>query len=252
MPDSLDLSFLYHFASPTHTLAEVRINGLSEGTSPGTVYHWLLYHHSADRLERRRFKSMGSEGGTEQRCFEQGELEFEASTARLKLEASAAAAAGGASHELSFDVADASTMADQLVSHIQLYVANVVSGLPPRMHPANHALRLGLELAALTSLGVWGLDQADGAARYGLLVGVPAAAAGAWGTFTVPNDPSRGGKGAVTVPGWARLGVELGVFGFATWAMVDTGRGDLAVGYAATVGLHHVLSFRRIRWLLRR
>jgi len=24
------------------------------------------------------------------------------------------------------------------------------------------------------------------------------------------------------------------------------------VGYAATVGLHHVLSFRRIRWLLRR
>ena len=135
MPDSLDLSFLYHFASPTHTLAEVRINGLPEGTSPGTVYHWLLYHHGADRLERLRFKSMGSEGGTEQRCFEQGELESDASTARLKLEASDVAVAGGASHELSFDVADASTMADQLVSQIQLYVANVVSGLPPRMIP---------------------------------------------------------------------------------------------------------------------
>ena len=71
------------------------------------------------------------------------------------------AVAGGASHELSFDVADASTMADQLVSQIQLYVANVVSGLPPRMHPANLALRLGVELAALTSLGVWGLNVSD-------------------------------------------------------------------------------------------
>jgi hypothetical protein len=123
---------------------------------------------------------------------------------------------------------------------------------PPRMHPANLALRFGLEVAALTAMGAWGLDQADGVARFGLMIGVPAAAAAAWGTFTVPEDPSRGGKGLVTVPGLARLGVEFAVFGFATWAMRDMGHADLAGGYAATTAVHYAISFKRIRWLLRR
>ena len=128
-----------------------------------------------------------------------------------------------------------------------------LNGEPPRMHPANLALRFGLEVAALTAMGAWGLDQADGVARFGLMVGVPAAAAAAWGTFTVPEDPSRrGGKGAVTVPGLVRLGVEFAVFGFATWAMWDMGQADLAGGYAATTAVHYAISLKRIRWLLRR
>ncbi len=122
---------------------------------------------------------------------------------------------------------------------------------PPRMHPANGALRFTLELAALTAMGAWGLDQTDGVAGYSLMIGVPVVAAGAWGTFAVPNDPSRGGKGLVRVPGLARLGVELAFFGFATWAMADMGHADLARGYAATTGVHYAISFKRIRWLLR-
>ena len=122
---------------------------------------------------------------------------------------------------------------------------------PPRMLPANGALRFTLELAALTAMGAWGLDQTDGTAGYGLMIGVPVVAAGAWGTFAVPNDPSRGGQGLVRVPGLARLGIELAFFGFATWAMADMGHPDLARGYAATTGVHYAISFKRIHWLLR-
>ena len=122
---------------------------------------------------------------------------------------------------------------------------------PPRMHPANGALRFGLELAALTAVGAWGLEQTDSVARYGLMIGVPAATAAAWGTFTVPDDPSRGGKGVVSVPGFARLGIEFAVFGFATWAMWDLGHADLAKGYATTTVVHYAISFRRIHWLLK-
>ncbi|MBT4098822.1 MAG: YrdB family protein [Gemmatimonadetes bacterium] len=118
------------------------------------------------------------------------------------------------------------------------------------MHPLNLGLRFSLELAALASLGIWGSGQAAGVARYGLLIGLPAAAATAWSTFTVPDDPSRGGKRTVAVPGWVRLAMELGIFGFATWVMMDMGRGDLATGLAAAVGVHYALSFRRVRWLL--
>ena len=121
---------------------------------------------------------------------------------------------------------------------------------PPRMHPANLGLRFGLELAAFTAMGAWGLDQADGVAGYGLMMGVPASAAAAWGAFTVPEDPSRGGKGVVEVPGIARLGIELAVFGFASWALHDMGHGDLGRGLTVTTAVHYAVSFRRIKWLL--
>ena len=66
-----------------------------------------------------------------------------------------------------------------------------VTSDPPPMHPLNLGLRFSLELAALASLGIWGSGQAAGVARYGLLIGLPAAAATAWSTFTAsPNRPS--------------------------------------------------------------
>ena len=61
----------------------------------------------------------------------------------------------------------------------------------------NLALRFILELCALAALCVWGWQT------YGLIAAIvtPAAAAGLWGLFAVPDDPSRSGKTVVPVPG---------------------------------------------------
>ena len=60
---------------------------------------------------------------------------------------------------------------------------------PPDMRPWNLALRLGLEMGALTGLGVAAWNQTDGAARWIAVIVVPLAAATLWGTFNVPNGP---------------------------------------------------------------
>ena len=121
----------------------------------------------------------------------------------------------------------------------------------PRMHPANLALPFGLELTALTAIGAWGLDQTDGPVRYGLMLGLPATAGAAWRIFNIPDAPSRGVKGLVRVPGFARLGVEFAVLGFASWAMWDMGHTDLAKGYVATTAVRYAIFFRHIQWLLK-
>jgi hypothetical protein len=76
-------------------------------------------------------------------------------------------------------------------------------------HPINLILRFILELAALTGMSIWGWKQSDGWFRFVLAIGIPIIAAAIWGTFAVPDDPSRSGKAPVVVPGLLRLGVEL-------------------------------------------
>ena len=61
-------------------------------------------------------------------------------------------------------------------------------------HPINLAFRFLLELAALVASGFWGWRQSDGGFRYILAIGIPVFLAVVWGTFAVPNDPSRSGK----------------------------------------------------------
>ena len=90
-------------------------------------------------------------------------------------------------------------------------------------HPVNLAIRFLLELAALLATGVWGWRQSDGWPRFILALGVPLVAAVLWGTFAVPDDPSRSGKAPVAIPGIIRLLIELGIFAFATWALYDEG-----------------------------
>lgn len=66
------------------------------------------------------------------------------------------------------------------------------------MRPWNLALRLGLEIGALSGLGVAAWNQADGSARWIAVVVVPLAAAMLWGTFNVLDDPSRSGEAPVS------------------------------------------------------
>ena len=119
------------------------------------------------------------------------------------------------------------------------------------MNPANLALRFFLEVAALSALGCWGWAQTDAWWRALLAVGVVLLAAILWGTFAVPNDPSRGGSGLIQVPGTARLALEFLVFGTAAYALASLGRSALAIAFIATVVVHYAWSYERIAWLIR-
>jgi hypothetical protein len=118
-------------------------------------------------------------------------------------------------------------------------------------HPVNLAVRFILEIAALVAIGYWGWTQHDGFVRYLLAVGGPVLAAVLWGTFAVPDDPSRSGKAPVPVPGIIRLALELAIFAFAAWALYDAGHGLLALILAIAVVVHYALSYDRIAWLLK-
>ena len=119
-------------------------------------------------------------------------------------------------------------------------------------HPANLALRFLLELVALLALGWWGLSLADSWLRFVLAVLFSAVAATIWGTFAVPDDPSRSGEAPVVVRGWIRLGLELIVFGGAVIGLASVGRGSFAAVFLVVVVVHYLLSIDRISWLLER
>jgi hypothetical protein len=117
-------------------------------------------------------------------------------------------------------------------------------------HPINLAIRFLLELSALVSMGVWGWRQSEGWFRFLLALGIPIIAAVVWGTFAVPNDPSRSGAAPVAVPGFLRLAVELAFFTFATWALYDLGFTKLSWALGVIVALHYITSYDRILWLI--
>ena len=106
-------------------------------------------------------------------------------------------------------------------------------------HPINLALRFLLELSALLALGVWGWRYSDGWLRFVLALGLPIIAAVVWGTFAVPNDPSRSGAAPVAVPGTLRLVIEAAIFIAAVWALYDTGFTGLSWGLGIIVILHY-------------
>jgi hypothetical protein len=118
-------------------------------------------------------------------------------------------------------------------------------------HPINLTIRFLLELAALAALGYWGWHQSDGAARYVLALSIPLIAAAAWGSFNVANDPSRSGQAPVPVPGLVRLGLELALFGFATWALFDLDLTHLGWAMAIIVLVHYGVSYDRVQWLIK-
>jgi hypothetical protein len=118
-------------------------------------------------------------------------------------------------------------------------------------HPLNLALRFVLELAALGAMGHWAYRSVEGWARFALALGVPLLAATLWGVFAVPADPSRSGGAPVPVPGAVRLGLELTFFGFASWALRSTGQPRAALCFGAITLAHYLVSYDRLRWLLR-
>jgi Protein of unknown function (DUF2568) len=101
---------------------------------------------------------------------------------------------------------------------------------------ANDGLRFLLELAALASLGYWGFAENDGALQWVLGLGLPAVAAGVWGTFVAPKA-SRPTVDSV------RLVLEVAVLGSGVVALWAADAEALAVAFGALVVAHLSLTF---------
>ena len=117
-------------------------------------------------------------------------------------------------------------------------------------HPANLAIRFIIELIALGAGGYWGYKQGVGWSKYLFAAGIVVLLALIWGTFAVPDDPSRSGSAPIPVPGMLRLAIELSFFAFACWCLYDLGFIKWSLGLGIVVFLHCAISYDRIAWLV--
>lgn len=117
-------------------------------------------------------------------------------------------------------------------------------------HPVNLMLRFLLELCVLAVAGYWGWTISHASTRYLLVWLVPLLLAIVWGTFAVPDDPSRSGRAPIPVPGVVRLALELANFAFAVWALYALDRPVLGLVLGVLVVAHYILSYDRVTWLM--
>ena len=118
-------------------------------------------------------------------------------------------------------------------------------------HPLNLTLRFILELAALFAMGYWGWTQHEGLVRWLWVISAPLIAAILWGTFAVPNDPSRSGHAPIPTPGTVRLFLELSIFAVGAIALIASQQKPAGMVLAIVVLFHYVISYDRILWLFR-
>ena len=71
-----------------------------------------------------------------------------------------------------------------------------------------------------------------------------------WGTFAVPNDPSRSGEAPVVTSGIIRLAIEIGIFVFAIWALIECEYFKPALILCLALIVHYIVSYDRIIWLI--
>ena len=117
-------------------------------------------------------------------------------------------------------------------------------------HPINLLFRFLLELMALFIMGLWGWKQSQGITAFLLALTLPILLALIWGIFAVPDDPSRSGKAPIVTPGIIRLLIELGIFIISAWALYDMGYTTMSIVFGLLVGLHYIISYDRVTWLL--
>jgi hypothetical protein len=100
-------------------------------------------------------------------------------------------------------------------------------------------------------MGYWGWTQQDGIARWLFAIGLPLLAAVLWGTFAVPDDPSRSGNAPVPTPGALRLLLELSFFAFAVFTLFTSRQNTFGWILAIVVVFHYAISYDRILWLFK-
>ena len=111
-------------------------------------------------------------------------------------------------------------------------------------------IRFILELLALASVGFWAWKIFEGTLQYILGIGLPILMTIVWGTFAVPDDPSRSGKAPIPVSGALRLLIEFLFFAAATWVLYDLQQIELSYIFGGLVIIHYLVSYDRISWLL--
>jgi len=117
-------------------------------------------------------------------------------------------------------------------------------------HPINLLFRFLLELMALFIMGLWGWKQSQGLTAFLLALTLPILFAVIWGVFAVPDDPSRSGKAPIVTPGIIRLAIELAIFIISVWGLYDLGYTLMSLVFGILVGLHYIMAYDRIVWLL--
>lgn len=117
------------------------------------------------------------------------------------------------------------------------------------LNPVMLAVRFVLELCALASFAAYGWREFPSPWKWGLVVLLPVIAGTIWGTFAVPDDPSRNGEATVPVPGWLRFGIEFLVLWGGAAALWASGLTRLALVSAAVLLVYYVLAWDRIGWL---
>ncbi len=105
-------------------------------------------------------------------------------------------------------------------------------------------------MSALASAGLWAWKQFDGWLGSFLAIGIPIILGVIWGTFAVPDDPSRSGAAPIATPGIIRLAIELGFFAFAAWSLYEMAYHKTSIAFGLIVVLHYLISYDRIMWLL--
>ena len=119
-------------------------------------------------------------------------------------------------------------------------------------NPINLIIRFLLEIGALITFGMWGWDKGEGWVKYLLAIALPIIAAILWGTFAVPDDPSRSGNAPVPVPGAVRFTIEMLIFGAAVLALYAQNKYAVSWVFGAVVIIHYAVSYDRIIWLFSR
>ena len=117
------------------------------------------------------------------------------------------------------------------------------------MKSLNLALRFFLEIVTWIAPGLWAWHFFDGASAYLFALLLPLLMISLWGIFNVPNDPSRGGKAPIVVPGKIRLVLELTEFSLGLWAWQAAGYPNFAWLILALLVLHHILLKDRLIWI---
>ncbi|MGV3489182.1 MAG: YrdB family protein [Tuberibacillus sp.] len=99
----------------------------------------------------------------------------------------------------------------------------------------NLALRFILEICALLSLGYWGFHLDLGLGLKIIVgIGAPLLAAVIWGTFGSPAAP-------ISIKSWARLFLEIIIFGCAALALYAAGKTVWAIVFVSLAALNRVL-----------
>lgn len=119
-------------------------------------------------------------------------------------------------------------------------------------NPLNLVLRFALEMSALLAMGFWGWHWNPMTFPLITAIIIPVIAATLWGTFAVPDDPSRSGEAPVPVPGLVRLFLELIFFATAVFMLFRLEKSQLAFTLGILTLIHYLISVERIKWLLKR